>query len=62
MLASIYLEDINKGNWRAIALWNALPCFILTLGSIFLIDESARFLLVCYKYEDSFNIINKMIK
>ena len=45
LLGFIFLETIDKGNWRVIALLNSIPCFICLLGSIMYIEESARFLI-----------------
>ncbi len=46
ILAIIFMTSIDKGNWRAVALGNAIPCFFMLIGNYFFLDESARYLIV----------------
>lgn len=62
IMAGFFLDDLTDGNWRAIALANAIPCFLMFIGNIFLIDESARYLIIINKVDDGVIILNTMIK
>ena len=37
---------MTEGNWRMIAVFNAIPCFFLLLGNYFILEESPRYLIV----------------
>lgn len=58
LLASIFLVSLSEGNWRAIALINVGPCFLMFLGTIFILDESARYLFINSRYNEAIPIMN----
>ena len=45
-LAYVFLTSMTEGNWRMIAVFNAIPCFFLLLGNYFILEESPRYLIV----------------
>jgi len=62
MIASIFLDNITEGNWRAIALCNSIPCLVCLIGTIYFIRESPRFLICQGKIMEGVEGINYMGK
>lgn len=60
LLAFIFLDSIAKGNWRAIAVTNSIPCFICLIGSVLYLHESPRFLISQGKILEGVEGINYM--
>jgi hypothetical protein len=40
------MDNLVEGNWRAVSLCAAVPCFIMLFGNIFYLEESSRFLII----------------
>lgn len=45
LLAYIFLENFTKGNWRLMMITSGISSLLVFLGSIFILKESARFLI-----------------
>lgn len=60
LLASFFLVSLTEGNWRGMALCNAIPCFLCLIGSIYYIRESPRFLIGCGRIEEGVAGLNEM--
>lgn len=43
---SMVMTNLTEGNWRLVSLSSSIPCVIMILGNIFLIEESPRLYLV----------------
>ena len=60
LLGMVFLDNLHEGNWRAMALMNAIPCFICMMGSYFYLEESGRFLVCCGDFGEGVKVITKM--
>ena len=58
----LFLRSLSEGNWRLVVLAYSIPAFLCFFGSIYVIDESARFLIAMGRIDDALKIIEKMGK
>jgi MFS family permease len=58
----ICLDSIDSGNWRAIFIFYLVPVLFSFFGTIFILDESARFFLAKEKFSKCFTLLNRMGK
>jgi hypothetical protein len=56
------MDDLSKGNWRAIAICQLFPTTCLALGTLFFIDDSPRFLVSKGNVEEALIILDKIGK
>ena len=49
-LMMIFLDDFSKGNWRGLLLSTVFIAFICFLNCLFILSESARFLISHNRY------------
>jgi len=49
-IAVLCLESFHKGNWRLMMFLSSLPNLIVIYGSIFVLEESPRFLAAQRKF------------
>lgn len=62
LMAYIFLDTFDSGNWRALVMWSALPGVITFFLIYFHLRESPRYLLAFQKYEKAFGLIDSLIK
>lgn len=62
LIAYIFLDTFDSGNWRALVMWSAGPGVLTFLLAIFYLEESPRYLLAFQKYDEAFKLINRIIK
>ncbi|EGR34660.1 major facilitator superfamily protein, putative [Ichthyophthirius multifiliis] len=61
-ISSFFLDDLSKGNWRAIVICQAVLLLILNILNFLILEESARLLVSQNKLEEAVKILNKMGK
>ncbi|KAL4479155.1 hypothetical protein ABPG72_008985 [Tetrahymena utriculariae] len=59
LLCLFFMDDLSKGNWRAIAICQVFPCSIMTIGCLFFLDDSARFLVSHNRIDEAVVILNR---
>ncbi|KAM3127307.1 hypothetical protein pb186bvf_020593 [Paramecium bursaria] len=59
-LAWQFLESLNKGNWRGMALCNTIPCTICFFASILFLQESPRHHIVQGNFQEGIEGMNHM--
>ncbi|KAL4432738.1 hypothetical protein ABPG74_011559 [Tetrahymena malaccensis] len=59
LLCVFFMDDLSKGNWRAIAICQMFPCTIMTFGCLFFLDDSARFLVSHNRIDEAIVILNR---
>jgi len=57
-----YLESLSSGNWRALLFWTSFPVLLSYIFGHILLKESPRFLLLKGKNEESFKLIDELLK
>ena len=62
LVAWLCLDTFSSGNWRALAIWSSIPGFFTFFICLLFLEESPRYLLVFQKYDESFKLINRIIK
>jgi len=61
-ISFFYLESLSSGNWRALLFWASVPVLISYIFAQILTKESPRFLLLKGRNEESFKVIDEMLK
>lgn len=62
MIAYLFLDTFDSGNWRALVMWSAVPGVLTFILCCCYLEESPRYLLAFQKYDEAFKLINRIIK
>ena len=58
LCASIFLQDLETGNWRAVLVMGSLPALVVFAGAVKYLKESPRFLIATDKIVDGVQVLN----
>jgi len=60
IISKLFMTNLESGHWRNMLFAGAVPNLVVLMGILFFIEESPRFLAATERFQDSFNVMNKI--